>query len=358
TPLAQTALGTLLTWGLTALGAGLVFLVPAGYSHARLLNASLGFAAGVMTAASFWSLLDPAIDMARGSGSYGAKGEFAWLPVAIGFGVGAAFAVGADRLLTALGVAGGDGDDLVKELTGSASGKPRSASNNLLLDSAADCNSVGVQLPELLTVNAAAALRRRGGGGASSGRDGGSVEFAEDWNAEDESRAKQFRHGGGPSWRRVLLLVLAITVHNIPEGLAVGVSFGAIGAVSNNSSSSQEDNKGHFEAARNLAIGIGIQNFPEGLAVSLPLHASGMSPLKSFWWGQLSGMVEPIAGLLGCLLVSIATPLLPYALAFAAGAMIYVVFDAIVPESTDSKLTSAGCIVGFIVMMVLDVGLS
>jgi zinc transporter 11 len=127
----------------------------------------------------------------------------------------------------------------------------------------------------------------------------------------------------GTSWKRILLLIIAITVHNIPEGLAVGVGFGAIGRSSSAT----------FENARNLAIGIGIQNFPEGLAVSLPLRGAGMSVWKSFWYGQLSGMVEPLAGLLGALAVVVAEPLLPYALAFAAGAMVYVVVDDIIPEA-------------------------
>ncbi|GFR19903.1 zinc transporter ZIP11, partial [Trichonephila clavata] len=150
-------------------------------------------------------------------------------------------------------------------------------------------------------------------------------------------------------WRRILLLIIAITVHNIPEGLAVGVGFGAIG----------KTKSATFESARNLAVGIGIQNFPEGLAVSLPLHAAGMSKWRSFWFGQLSGLVEPIFGLIGCVAVTIAEPILPYSLAFAAGAMIYVVIEDIIPESrthSNGKLASWCAILGFIVMMSLDVG--
>ncbi|XP_037547533.1 zinc transporter ZIP11 [Nematolebias whitei] len=152
------------------------------------------------------------------------------------------------------------------------------------------------------------------------------------------------------SWRRILLLILAITIHNIPEGLAVGVGFGAVGKTTSAT----------FESARNLAIGIGIQNFPEGLAVSLPLQGSGISTWKAFWYGQLSGMVEPIAGLLGAGAVVLAEPLLPYALAFAAGAMVYVVVDDIIPEaqvSGNGRLASWTSILGFVVMMSLDVGL-
>ncbi|XP_049862963.1 zinc transporter ZIP11 isoform X3 [Schistocerca gregaria] len=151
-------------------------------------------------------------------------------------------------------------------------------------------------------------------------------------------------------WKRILLLIVAITVHNIPEGLAVGVGFGAIGS----------SPSATFENARNLAIGIAIQNFPEGLAVSLPLRATGFSTLRSFWYGQLSGVVEPIFGVVGAATVGIARPLLPYALSFAAGAMVYVVLDDIVPEAHSSgngKLASWGAMAGFLVMMSLDVGL-
>ncbi|GBP13309.1 Zinc transporter ZIP11 [Eumeta japonica] len=148
-----------------------------------------------------------------------------------------------------------------------------------------------------------------------------------------------------------MLLVVAITVHNIPEGLAVGVSFGAVG--SSNSST--------FEAARNMAIGIGIQNFPEGLAVSLPLHAAGFSVARSLWYGQLSGMVEPIFGILGAVAVTFASLILPYALSFAAGAMIYIVADDILPEahaSGNGTIATWGTIAGFLIMMCLEVTLS
>ncbi|EHB00896.1 Zinc transporter ZIP11, partial [Heterocephalus glaber] len=152
------------------------------------------------------------------------------------------------------------------------------------------------------------------------------------------------------SWRRITLLILAITIHNIPEGLAVGVGFGAV----------EKTMSATFESARNLAIGIGIQNFPEGLAVSLPLRGAGFSTWRAFWYGQLSGMVEPLAGVLGAFAVVLAEPVLPYALAFAAGAMVYVVMDDIIPEaqiSGNGKLASWASVLGFVVMMSLDVGL-
>jgi ZIP family zinc transporter len=151
------------------------------------------------------------------------------------------------------------------------------------------------------------------------------------------------------SWQRSTLLVLAITLHNIPEGLAVGVAFGAVAAGIPSAT---------LAGAIALAIGIGIQNFPEGLAVSLPLRREGMSRLKSFWYGQLSAIVEPIAGVIGAAAVIIAQPILPYALSFAAGAMIFVVVEELVPESQrggNTDLATAGAMIGFAVMMVLDV---
>nr|XP_025037778.1 zinc transporter ZIP11 [Pelodiscus sinensis] len=155
---------------------------------------------------------------------------------------------------------------------------------------------------------------------------------------------------GASSWRRIMLLILAVTIHNIPEGLAVGVGFGAVG----------KSASATFESARNLAIGIGIQNFPEGLAVSLPLRGAGFSTWRAFWYGQLSGMVEPLAGVFGAFAIVLAEPILPYALGFAAGAMVYVVMDDIIPEAQtcgNGKLASWTSILGFVVMMSLDVGL-
>ncbi|XP_011638696.1 zinc transporter ZIP11 isoform X2 [Pogonomyrmex barbatus] len=303
-PVTQALLGTLFTWALTAAGAALVVVIRG--KQRKLLDVSLGFAAGVMVAASYWSLLAPAIEMAKESKMYGAEGEYAFVPIAVGFLIGAAFVYGTDVLISTLGI----------------------QSPNVLLA----MQSVGFYEQN---------SRRRQI--ANINRSSESAEIGtvyEDPNNEAKNN----------QWRRILLLVVAITVHNIPEGLAVGVAFGAIG-----SSASAT-----FEKARNLAIGIGIQNFPEGLAVSLPLQAAGISTLKSFWYGQLSGMVEPIAGVLGAAGVTLASPALPYALAFAAGAMIYVVIDDIIPEAHQSgngKLASWAAIVGFLVMMSLDVGL-
>jgi ZIP family zinc transporter len=152
-------------------------------------------------------------------------------------------------------------------------------------------------------------------------------------------------------WQRIVLLVLAITFHNIPEGLAVGVAFGALSASLPSAS---------LAGAVALALGIGIQNFPEGTAVSVPLRREGFSRLRSFWYGQLSGLVEPIAGVIGAAAVILIQPILPYALAFAAGAMIFVVVEELIPESQQEKNTdiaTVGALLGFATMMLLDVGL-
>jgi ZIP family zinc transporter len=260
-PVVQALLATLFTWGLTALGASLVFIRRE--PGRKLLDAMLGFAAGVMIAASFWSLLAPAIEMTEGTGVP------IWLPAAVGFLLGGAFLRLADYLLP-----------------------------HLHLHS--------------------------------------SMEEAE---------------GVSTSWRRTTLLVLAITLHNIPEGLAVGVAFGALAAGIPEAT---------FGGAVALALGMGIQNFPEGAAVSFPLRRSGMSAGKSLWWGQLSGVVEPFAGVIGAAVVVAALPILPYALAFAAGAMIFVVVEEVIPESQtggNPDIATLGAMVGFAVMMVLDVAL-
>jgi ZIP family zinc transporter len=260
-PVAQALIGTLFTWALTALGAALVFFFRE--IRRRALDGMLGFAAGVMIAASYWSLLAPAIEMAE------ADGGPAWVPATAGFLAGGFFIWMIDRLLPHL-----------------HAGMPR--------------------------------------------------ESAE---------------GIGTSWRRSVLLVLAITIHNIPEGLAVGVAFGALAADIPSAS---------LAGASALALGIGIQNFPEGAAVSVPLRREGLSRLKSFWYGQLSGMVEPVAGAVGALAVVLAKPILPYALAFAAGAMIYVVVEELIPEARSdrhSDFATVGAMLGFAVMMTLDVAL-
>lgn len=258
-PILQAFLATCFTWGLTALGASAVLFTR--QVDRRLLDTALGFAAGVMVAASYWSLLAPAIEMAE------ALGMIPWLAAAAGFLFGGACLWGIDRLLPHL--------HLEKPLG----------------------EAEGLHTP----------------------------------------------------WRRSALLILAVTLHNIPEGLAVGVAFGALAAGFPSAT---------LAGAMALAIGIGIQNFPEGMAISLPLRGEGMSRLKSLWYGQLSGLVEPAAGVLGALAVVLAQPLLPYALSFAAGAMIYVVIEELVPTSQsagNTNLATGGAMLGFTLMMVLDV---
>ena len=262
-PILLALIATLGTWALTALGAGLVFFFKE--INQKILNAMLGFAAGVMIAASFWSLLAPAIEMAEG------RSLPAWLIAAIGFLMGALFLWLADKLI-----------------------------------------------PHM-HLNAK--------------------------NGESEGMPTRLR--------RSILLVLSITLHNIPEGLAVGVAFGA-------AASSGE--AGTITAAIAVAVGIGIQNFPEGAAVSIPLRREGLSRTKSFMYGQASGLVEPIAGVIGAALVMYMEAVLPYALAFAAGAMIFVVVEELIPEAQSGSKGSAdlatmGCIAGFTVMMILDVAL-
>lgn len=260
-PVIQALLATLFTWFVTAVGAALVFFFKT--IKRNVLDWMLGFAAGVMIAASFWSLLSPAIEMAEN------MGHTAWLTALIGFLAGGGFLWLVDKVLPHLHL-----------------GFPT-------------------------------------------------------------NEAEGIKTG----WQRSVLLVLAITLHNIPEGLAVGVAFGALSA---NLPSAT------LAGAIALAIGIGIQNFPEGAAVSVPLRREGMSRVKAFMYGQMSGIVEPIAGVIGAYAVIAMRPLLPYALAFAAGAMIYVVVEELIPESQLNKNTDVatiGAMLGFAVMMTLDVAL-
>ncbi|XP_019755741.1 zinc transporter ZIP11 isoform X2 [Dendroctonus ponderosae] len=319
-PVMQAFLGTLFTWGLTACGASLVVIIRG--SQRKVLDASLGFAAGVMVAASFWSLLSPAIELAGESKYYGENGEYAWAPVALGFLLGSLFVYGADVLISVLGL---HSPNMMLALHASNKGKSRDGSRR---------DSAHMPLPDTTAVDGFSDI-------------GGTHVHRRRSMEEEECNIEEIERG---RWKRIMLLVVAITVHNIPEGLAVGVGFAATGS----------STSANFESARNLAIGIGIQNFPEGLAVSLPLHAAGFSVWKSLWYGQLSGMVEPIFGVLGAVAVSMAQPALPYALSFAAGAMIYVVVDDIIPEANTSengKLATWGAVLGFLVMMTLDVGL-
>lgn len=261
-PVAQALAATLFTWSVTALGAGLVFLTSR--VNAKFMDSMLGFAAGVMIAASFWSLLAPGIEMA------GQMGQTPWLTAVLGFLGGGAF-----------------------------------------------MRVVDLVLPHLHP-------------GLNS----------------------QHSEGIKTSWQRGTLLVMAITLHNIPEGLAVGVAFGAVAA---------DLPSATLGGALALALGIGLQNFPEGAAVSLPLRREGVGRMKSFLMGQASALVEPVAGVLGAYLVLHMQSALPYALCFAAGAMIFVVVEELIPESQSNQahidMVTLATLLGFAVMMVLDVAL-
>ncbi|KRY12952.1 Zinc transporter ZIP11 [Trichinella patagoniensis] len=305
-PVAQAMLGSLFTWGVTALGAaGVFFFKP---DNRYVLDGSLGFSAGVMTAASFWSLLEPAIKI-----SVTFHSEMGFLIVLIGFLCGCWFLSICDRYF-------GVGDPVCKLLIDC---EKKTAASNVV-------HTVHLNATQSVDVDNFGVRRR-------------AMRDVELFTKEEMSPAAR------RSWHRIFLLVMAITLHNIPEGLAVGVGFGAVGSGNFDYS---------FEKARSLAIGIGLQNFPEGLAVSLPLAAFGYNKWTSFFFGQLSGMVEPIAALCGAIGITLMENLLPFALSFAAGAMIYVVFDDVIPEAqshghTDFVIWSL--IFGFSLMMTLDV---
>ncbi len=263
-PIALAAFAGTFTWLLTAAGAGFVLLT--GTLSRRVLDVMLGFAAGVMIAASVWSLLIPAMDMAQMQGKTG------WYQAAVGFVAGGIFLVAMDKTL-----------------------------------------------PHL-----------------------------------HPGHRRAQAEGLETQWSTSVLLVLAITLHNIPEGLAVGVAFGGADPAGD------ADPVTSLSAAVALTIGIAIQNVPEGIAVALPLRAVGASRLKSFWYGQMSALVEPVAATAGAALVYFAAPILPYALAFAAGAMMYVVVEELIPESHEygnADIATLGALGGFVVMMVLDTSL-
>lgn len=261
-PVLQALLATLFTWLVTALGASVVFFFKD--ISRKWLDTMLGFTGGVMLAASFWSLLNPAIEMSEDLSLP------SWFPAATGFLSGALFLYLLDKYL------------------------PHQHIN---------------------------------------------AKFSQ-------------KEGMKTNWSRTILLVMAITLHNIPEGLAVGVAFGAV---------AYQLPHADLGAAIALAMGIGLQNFPEGIAVAVPLRRQGLSRLKSFFWGQLSAIVEPVAGVTGAIAVMYAQPILPYALAFAAGAMIYVVVEEVIPDTQQDQYTdfaTMGLITGFVIMMILDVALS
>ena len=254
------ALGTGFTFSLATLGAAAVFVIRRPTGSDRLNRCSLGFAAGVMIAASVWSLLIPAIDKAEELGRIG------WIPAAGGFSLGVAFLMLLDKLLPAF--------------------------------------HAGADRPE----------------------------------------------GVRKSLGHTAMLIFAITLHNIPEGMAVGVAF-ALAA--------HQNSELLLASATALAFGMGIQNFPEGAAISLPLVRSGMKKSRAFMWGMLSGLVEPVAGIATVFIAGTAVQLLPWLLSFAAGAMLYVVVEELIPEAklTGSHIGTFGTMAGFLIMMILDVAL-
>tara|TARA_B100001564_G_scaffold97135_1_gene79352 strand:+ start:373 stop:1221 length:849 start_codon:yes stop_codon:yes gene_type:complete len=268
-PITQSLYAGLFTWILTAIGAGLVFFFNS--TNRKFLDAALGFTGGVMIAASFWSLLSPAISAVEVQNELGLTTLPPFLPPAIGFFLGALFMYILDKSIPHLHIFG-------------------------------------------------------------------KIEEAE---------------GPKSDLKKTSLLVLAIAIHNIPEGLAVGVAFGAL-------ASAEYSSVFTLGSAVALGLGIGIQNFPEGFAVSMPLRRAGFSKLKSWKWGQLSAIVEPIFAVIGAAFVILVYPILPYALAFAAGAMIFIVVEEVIPESHrggNVDIATMGLIIGFIVMMSLDVSL-
>ncbi|MFL3022234.1 MAG: ZIP family metal transporter [Cytophagales bacterium] len=268
-PITQSLYAGLFTWILTAIGAGLVFFFNS--TNRKFLDAALGFTGGVMIAASFWSLLSPAISAVEVQNELGLTTLPPFLPPAIGFFLGALFMYILDKSIPHLHIFG-------------------------------------------------------------------KIEEAE---------------GPKSDLKKTSLLVLAIAIHNIPEGLAVGVAFGAL-------ASPEYSSVFTLGSAVALGLGIGIQNFPEGFAVSMPLRRAGFSKMKSWKWGQLSAIVEPIFAVIGAAFVILVYPILPYALAFAAGAMIFIVVEEVIPESHrggNVDIATMGLIIGFIVMMSLDVSL-
>lgn len=259
-PIVQALIAGIFTWFVTAVGSAGVFLFKS--VNRKVMDASLGFAAGVMIAASFWSLLAPSIEMSE------SMGVTNWLPPLIGFLLGGAFLWGLDKILPHVHI--------------------------------------------------------------------------------NQNRTQA--EGPKSSWHKTLLLFSAVTLHNIPEGLAIGVAFGAFSVGVPGAT---------FLGAVALAMGIGIQNFPEGFAISMPFRREGLSKMKSFLFGQGSALVEPVAAVVGAAAVYFMRPILPYALAFAAGAMIFVTVEEIIPESQSNgtDIATIGAMIGFAVMMVLDVGL-
>lgn len=309
-PYTQTALATTITWGGTALGAAVVFFITfAGKKLLKFLDASLGFAAGMMLAAAFFSMLNEALEMFDDTLMWGSEtktwAEWRWVPASIGFSVGCLFVIFggwvSEKIL-------GDDDELHDIMDGKNIGR----------------------------VNEGAILEEPNSKPRTRARTHSQLSKALSNEMKDFTISNQ-------SMRRILALCIAITIHNIPEGIAVGVGFAS----------------GDVVTGSAVTVAIALQNFPEGLAVAMPLRAAGESKFMAFFWGQASGLVEPLFGLIAVAVVAAAEALLPYALAFSGGCMLFVVLEDIIPDANErnnGSLAARVAAVGFIIMMALEIG--
>lgn len=322
TPYTQTALATTITWGGTALGAAVVFFISfAGKRLLTFLDASLGFAAGMMLAAAFFSMLDEALETFETTYIWGSStkywAEWRWVPTSIGFGVGCLFVIFggwvSDKIL-------GKDDTLHDIMDGKNIGK---------VNQAATVEITGNSDNDQTNYNQASKPRNRR-------RTNSELSKALSNELQDFTISSQ-------SMRRILALCIAITIHNIPEGIAVGVGFAS----------------GDVVTGSAVTVAIALQNFPEGLAVAMPLRAAGESKFMSFFWGQASGLVEPLFGIIAVAVVAAAEALLPYALAFSGGCMLFVVLEDIIPDANEREngsLAARVAAVGFVMMMALEIG--
>jgi len=316
-PYVQTALATTITWGGTALGAAVVFFINfAGKKLLKFLDVSLGFAAGMMLAAAFFSMLEESLEMFDETLMWGSDSrnwaEWRWVPASIGFSVGCLFVVFGGWVSEK--ILGKESEELLDIIDGKNIGRVNEgAYNNLETEN----NKNDKQLKSRARTNTKLSQAL--------------TEELKDFTISNQSM------------RRILALCIAITIHNIPEGIAVGVGFAS----------------GDVVTGSAVTVAIALQNFPEGLAVSMPLRAAGESRFMSFFWGQASGLVEPMFGLIAVAVVAAAEALLPYALAFSGGCMFFVVLEDIIPDANErdnGSLAARVAAVGFIMMMALEIG--
>jgi zinc transporter 11 len=340
-------LGTLFTWGMTAAGAAVVFFTTR--VNASLMNLFFGFAAGVMLAASCFGLILPSIEISE---QQPWSSSIAWLPAAVGFLLGVASLKLVNHFLPHFHPKIGSKNEyphcsnLISDLTQVVmhDSKEEEMNTEISKNNDKQKESAHQQHDSKETINPRTESIEQGKECTEHAQEEVSGE-------EKSDKQKEKENDKITTWNRTMLLIIAITLHNFPEGLAVGVGFGAIRASS--------DPGKALRAAIGLALGIGIQNFPEGLSVSMPLRREGYTRFWSFFHGQLSGLVEPLGGVIGAAAVMVVEPLLPFALSFAAGAMVYVVVEELIPESQkgNTNIATWGTIMGFTIMMVLDVAL-